>query len=77
MFQKPERRKPVLALGTVRLLHVDADRFPARIERDALQEHLFGQACSMFGLGATITLYDLTNTSESRSTSWKRSSSPA
>ena len=30
--------------------------------RDALQEHLFGQACSMFGLGQTITLYDLTNT---------------
>jgi transposase len=30
--------------------------------RQALQEHLFGQACSMFGLGQTITLYDLTNT---------------
>ena len=30
--------------------------------RLALQEHLFGQACSMFGLGQTITLYDLTNT---------------
>jgi len=30
--------------------------------REALQEHLFGQACSMFGLGQTITLYDLTNT---------------
>jgi transposase len=30
--------------------------------RHALQEHLFGQACSMFGLGQTITLYDLTNT---------------
>jgi hypothetical protein len=31
--------------------------------RDALQEHLFGKACSMFGLGSpTITLYDLTNT---------------
>ena len=30
--------------------------------RDALQEHLFGQARSMFGLGQTITLYDLTNT---------------
>ena len=31
--------------------------------RDALQEHLFGQARSMFGLGPqTITLYDLTNT---------------
>ena len=30
--------------------------------REALQEHLFGRACSMFGLGQTITLYDLTNT---------------
>jgi hypothetical protein len=30
--------------------------------REALQEHLFGKACSMFGLGQTITLYDLTNT---------------
>jgi len=30
--------------------------------RDALQEHLFGCARSMFGLGQTITLYDLTNT---------------
>ena len=30
--------------------------------REALQEHLFGQAHSMFGLGQTITLYDLTNT---------------
>ena len=30
--------------------------------RDALQEHLFGKACSMFGLGQTITLYDLSNT---------------
>lgn len=31
--------------------------------REALQEHLFGQARSMFGLGPqTITLYDLTNT---------------
>ncbi|WP_291015363.1 IS1634 family transposase [Hydrogenophaga sp.] len=30
--------------------------------RQALQEHLFGKACSMFGLGQTITLYDLTNT---------------
>ena len=30
--------------------------------RQALQEHLFGQARSMFGLGQTITLYDLTNT---------------
>ena len=30
--------------------------------RDALQEHLFGKARSMFGLGQTITLYDLTNT---------------
>jgi transposase len=31
--------------------------------REALQEHLFGKACSMFGLGPqTITLYDLTNT---------------
>ncbi len=31
--------------------------------RDALQEHLFGKARSMFGLGSpTITLYDLTNT---------------
>ena len=29
--------------------------------RDALQEHLFGQARSMFGLGQTITLYDLRN----------------
>ncbi|MCW5258442.1 IS1634 family transposase [Verminephrobacter aporrectodeae subsp. tuberculatae] len=30
--------------------------------REALQEHLFGRACAMFGLGQTITLYDLTNT---------------
>ena len=30
--------------------------------RDALQEHLFGKACTMFGLGQTITLYDLSNT---------------
>jgi transposase len=30
--------------------------------RQALQEHLFGKARSMFGLGQTITLYDLTNT---------------
>jgi hypothetical protein len=30
--------------------------------RQALQEHLFGRACAMFGLGQTITLYDLTNT---------------
>ena len=30
--------------------------------REALQEHLFGAACSMFGLAQTITLYDLTNT---------------
>lgn len=30
--------------------------------REALQEHLFGKACAMFGLGQTITLYDLTNT---------------
>jgi len=31
--------------------------------REALQEHLFGRARSMFGLGPqTITLYDLTNT---------------
>ena len=30
--------------------------------REALQEHLFGQARSMFGLGQTITLYDLSNT---------------
>ena len=30
--------------------------------REALQEHLFGHARSMFGLGQTITLYDLTNT---------------
>lgn len=30
--------------------------------REVLQEHLFGKACSMFGLGQTITLYDLTNT---------------
>ena len=30
--------------------------------RNALQEHLFGQASSMFGLSQTITLYDLTNT---------------
>ena len=29
--------------------------------REALQEHLFGQARSMFGLGQTITLYDPTN----------------
>jgi hypothetical protein len=30
--------------------------------REVLQEHLFGQARSMFGLTQTITLYDLTNT---------------
>jgi hypothetical protein len=30
--------------------------------REVLQEHLFGKARSMFGLGQTITLYDLTNT---------------
>jgi Transposase DDE domain len=30
--------------------------------REALQEHLFGRARSMFALGQTITLYDLTNT---------------
>ena len=30
--------------------------------REALQEHLFGQACAMFALAQTITLYDLTNT---------------
>jgi hypothetical protein len=30
--------------------------------RETLQEHLFGQARAMFGLGQTITLYDLTNT---------------
>ena len=30
--------------------------------REALQDHLFGRARSMFGLGQTITLYDLTNT---------------
>ena len=30
--------------------------------REAVQQHLFGQACSMFGLGQTITLYDLTDT---------------
>jgi transposase len=30
--------------------------------RETLQEHLFGKARSMFGLGQTITLYDLTNT---------------
>lgn len=30
--------------------------------REALQEHLFGAACAMFGLAQTITLYDLTNT---------------
>ena len=30
--------------------------------RDALQEHLFTQAQSLFGFSPTITLYDLTNT---------------
>jgi len=30
--------------------------------RDALQDHLFTQAQSLFGLSPTITLYDLTNT---------------
>ena len=30
--------------------------------RDALQDHLFAQAQSIFGLHPTITLYDLTNT---------------
>jgi hypothetical protein len=30
--------------------------------RDALQDHLFAQAQSLFGLKPTITLYDLTNT---------------
>ena len=30
--------------------------------REALQDHLFAQAQSIFGFGQTITLYDLTNT---------------
>ena len=30
--------------------------------REALQDHLFAQARSIFGFGETITLYDLTNT---------------
>ena len=30
--------------------------------REALQDHLFGQAQAAFGFGETITLYDLTNT---------------
>ena len=30
--------------------------------REALQDHLFAQAKSIFGFGETITLYDLTNT---------------
>ncbi len=30
--------------------------------RDALQDHLFAQARAIFGLGETVTLYDLTNT---------------
>ena len=30
--------------------------------REALQDHLFAQAQSIFGFGETITLYDLTNT---------------
>ena len=30
--------------------------------REALQDHLFDQAKSIFGLGETVTLYDLTNT---------------
>jgi transposase len=30
--------------------------------REALQDHLFAQARAIFGLGETITLYDLTNT---------------
>ncbi len=30
--------------------------------REALQDHLFAQARALFGLGETITLYDLTNT---------------
>ena len=30
--------------------------------REALQDHLFGQAKSIFGFGETVTLYDLTNT---------------
>ena len=30
--------------------------------REALQEHLFAQAQSIFGFGETVTLYDLTNT---------------
>lgn len=30
--------------------------------REALQDHLFGQAQAAFGFGETVTLYDLTNT---------------
>jgi hypothetical protein len=30
--------------------------------REALQDHLFAQARTIFGLGETVTLYDLTNT---------------
>ena len=30
--------------------------------REALQDHLFSQAQSIFGFGETVTLYDLTNT---------------
>ena len=30
--------------------------------REALQDHLFAQARAIFGLGETVTLYDLTNT---------------
>ena len=30
--------------------------------REALQDHLFAQAQSIFGFGETVTLYDLTNT---------------
>ena len=34
--------------------------------REALQDHLFAQAQSIFGFGETITLYDLTNFHDSR-----------
>ncbi len=30
--------------------------------REALQTHLYGEECSLFGLEETVTLYDLTNT---------------
>ena len=58
------------ALGE--LLEVDFERMSAMrlyrvsdallANRDAIEDHLFGQVTSLFGLSHTVTLYDLTNT---------------